>query len=151
MLYLKLTNGVPENYSIGKLRRDNPNTSFPKTPSDALLADWDVYPYTRPSRPEYDPMTWNLVDGPFEQDADGNWSMGYVLEALPLEQASQNVRSARDRKLQDCDWVVIKNTEKGTNIPLEWELYRQQLRDVPSQPDFPYNVSWPTEPTVPAT
>jgi hypothetical protein len=45
MPHLKITNGQPETYSIGQLRRDNPNTSFPKVPSDALLADWGVYPY----------------------------------------------------------------------------------------------------------
>lgn len=29
-------------YSIGMLRRDNPNTSFPKSPSDAFLRSWGV-------------------------------------------------------------------------------------------------------------
>ena len=54
MSYVKITNGQPENYSIGQLRRDNPNTSFPKRPSDELLAGWGIYPVTPTPQPEYD-------------------------------------------------------------------------------------------------
>lgn len=145
-MHLKLTNGIPENYSIGQLRRDNPNTSFPKTPSDALLADWDVYPYTRPEKPQYDHLAWRLIDADFTQDADGNWSRGYQLEALPLEDAQRNVRIRRDDLLSQTDWVVVMHTEKGTNIPMEWEVYRQALRDITTQEGFPYDVIWPTKP-----
>ena len=149
-MYLKLTNGIPEKYSIGQLRRDNPNTSFPKNPTYELLADWNVYPYLTPDRPFVDELTQVCVEGVFEQDSGGNWVLPWVIENLSLAQAESNVRNRRDLLLQNCDWVVIKNTEKGTNIPLEWELYRQQLRDVPEQAGFPYNVVWPTEPGVPA-
>jgi hypothetical protein len=31
-------------YSIGDLRKDNPQTSFPKNPSDELLASYNVFP-----------------------------------------------------------------------------------------------------------
>jgi hypothetical protein len=53
-MYVKNTNGQPETYSIGQLRRDNPNTSFPKRPSDELLAGWGIYPLTPTPQPEYD-------------------------------------------------------------------------------------------------
>jgi hypothetical protein len=150
MLYLKLTNGQPEKYSIGQLRRDNPNTSFPKNPTESRLAEWSVYPYTQPAQPEIDPLTATVVEGSFEQDAGGNWILPWVVQQLSVEDAGNNVRARRDRFLKDSDWVVIKNTEKGTNIPLEWELYRQTLRDIPQQEGFPYSVTWPTEPGVPA-
>jgi hypothetical protein len=145
-MYLKLTNGQPEIYSIGKLRRDNLNTSFPKVPSDALLATYDVHPYTRPDRPDYDHLTTTVVDGNFEQDSVGNWSLPYVVQQRPQADAERNVRSRRDDLLQECDWVVIMHTEKGTNIPLEWEVYRQALRDITAQEGFPFNVVWPTKP-----
>lgn len=145
-MYLKLTNGSPDKYSLRQLRSDNPNTSFPAEPTDALLAEWDVYPYTRPDRPDYDPLTTTLVDGSFEQDAVGNWSLPYVVQQRPQADAQRNVRSRRDGLLSECDWVVIVHTEKGTNIPLEWEVYRQALRDVTAQEGFPFNVIWPTPP-----
>lgn len=145
-MHLKLTNGVPAKYTLGQLRRDNPQTSFPKSIPDDLLASYDVYPYTRPSVPEYDNLAWRLIEDAFTQDAQGNWSLPYKLEALPLEDAQRNVRSRRDSLLAECDWVVIMHTEKGTNIPMEWEVYRQALRDITEQAGFPYEVTWPTKP-----
>ena len=53
-MHLKLTNGTPAKYTLGQLRRDNPQTSFPKLIPDEMLASYEVYPYTRPAVPEYD-------------------------------------------------------------------------------------------------
>ena len=145
-MHLKLTNGVPAKYTLGQLRRDNPQTSFPKSVPDDLLASYDVYPYTRPNIPVFDGLSHYLTDGAFEQDAGGNWSLPYVVDKLPQEQAEQNIRKNRDILLQQTDWVVIVHTEKGTNIPAEWELYRQALRDITEQTGFPYEVTWPTKP-----
>ena len=144
-MHIKLTNGQPETYSIGQLRRDNPQVSFPKIPSDELLASYGVYPYTRPDRPVYDGLTSKVVDGTFEQDSVGNWTLPYVVEQLPLDQASANVRSRRDGLLLDTDWLVIKSYERGQNIPAAWELYRQALRDITGQAGFPYSVDWPVK------
>jgi len=145
-MHLKLTNGIPAKYTLGQLRRDNPQTSFPKLIPDDLLASYDVYPYTRPAPAEYDSLAWRLVDDAFVQDAEGHWSLPYKLEALPLEDAQRNIRSRRDSLLKETDWVVIMHTEKGTNIPAAWELYRQALRDITTQTGFPYEVTWPTKP-----
>lgn len=144
-MHLKLTNGTPAKYTLGQLRRDNPQTSFPKLIPDELLASYDVYPYTRPAVPEYDSLSHRLTDGAFEQ-VDGVWSLPYVVEQLPLDQAERNIRSRRDGLLQDTDWIVIKSYERGENIPAEWELYRQALRDITAQAGFPYSVEWPTKP-----
>lgn len=145
-MHLKLTNGTPAKYTLGQLRRDNPQTSFPKIIPDDLLASYDVYPYTQPKAPEYDSLSHRLTDGAFEQDAGGNWSLPYVVQQLPQGQAEHNIRSRRDSLLQQTDWVVIMHTEKGTNIPLEWEVYRQALRDITGQAGFPYEVTWPVNP-----
>ena len=144
-MYLKLTNGTPAKYTLGQLRRDNPQTSFPKLIPDDLLASYDVYPYTRPAVPEYDSLSHRLTDGAFEQ-VNGAWVLPYVVEEQPLEQAERNIRSRRDNLLQDTDWIVIKSYERGENIPAEWELYRQALRDITAQAGFPYSVEWPTKP-----
>ena len=145
-MHLKLTNGVPAKYTLGQLRRDNPQTSFPKQFPDEMLASYDVYPYAQPSALEYDNLTARLVEGNFEQNEQGNWSLPYVVEQQPLEQAERNIRSRRDNLLQETDWIVIKSYERGANIPAEWELYRQALRDITNQAGFPYEVIWPTKP-----
>ena len=144
-MHLKLTNGTPAKYTLGQLRRDNPRTSFPKLIPDDLLASYDVYPYTRPAAPDYESLSHHVTDGAFEQ-VDGAWSLPYVVEQLPQDQAERNIRSRRDGLLQQTDWVVIMHTEKGTNIPLQWEVYRQALRDITTQPGFPFSVEWPTKP-----
>ena len=136
-MHLKLTNGTPAKYTLGQLRRDNPQTSFPKLIPDDLLASYDVYPYTRPNTPEYDNLSHRLTDGAFEQ-VDCAWSLPYVVEQLPKDQSERNIRSRRDSLLQDTDWIVIKSYERGQNIPAEWELYRQALRDITEQTGFPY-------------
>jgi hypothetical protein len=140
--YLKLTNGVPETYSIGKLRRDNPNVSFPKQPSDALLADWDVYPYTVVPKPTYDPLAQRCEATPIEQ-VSGAWLQSWTVENLSQDDAERNVRSKRDGLLAESDWTQVADAPVDQAA---WATYRQALRDVPSQADFPYNVTWPTEP-----
>jgi len=144
-MYLKLTNGQPEKYSIGQLRRDNPNTSFPKNPPQEMLESYGVHPYTIPERPSYDPTVQNCVAGTFAE-VNGAWLLPWVVENKPQADAENNVRSRRDSLLQETDWVVIMNTEKGTNIPMEWEVYRQALRDITGQTGFPFSVTWPTKP-----
>lgn len=145
-MHLKLTNGVPAKYTLGQLRRDNPQTSFPKVMPDDMLAAYDVHPYTRPVAPEYDPQTANLVDGDFSQDTVGNWSLSYAVEQQPLEQAERNIRLRRDGLLQETDWVVAKSYERGEPVPSDWASYRQALRDITAQAGFPYSVVWPTKP-----
>lgn len=62
------------------------------------------------------------------------------------DREAAKIRSRRDGLLQETDWIVIKSYERGQNIPAEWELYRQALRDITAQAGFPYEVTWPTKP-----
>jgi len=140
-MHLKITNGQPETYSIGQLRRDNPNTSFPKVPSDALLADWGVYPYTMQDRPEYDHLTQNVQRLDITQ-VNGSWVQGWEVNNLPTEDAARNIRSQRDNLLSQTDWMALSDV----TIEPYWREYRQQLRDVTAQEGYPYAVIWPTKP-----
>ena len=75
---------------------------------------------------------------------------------LQAEEPFKLLREERNRRLAECDWIVIKNAEYGYNIPKEWRNYRQALRDLPSityKPEldeFGYlkmdSVAWPTPP-----
>ena len=141
MQYLKITNGQPEIYSIGQLRRDNANTSFPKYPSDALLSEWDVYPYTVQDQPGYDSLT-ESVSATHPVEVDGVWTQGWTVDNLPVGVAEENVRSRRNTLLSQTDWMALSDV---TMSP-DWAAYRQSLRDVTAQPGFPYAVVWPTKP-----
>lgn len=141
-MHVKLTNGTPAIYTLGQLRRDNPQTSFPKLIPDELLASYDVYPCTRLDRPTYDHLTEQCFDTGFEQDAEGNWVQGYSVEPVEQEVAERNVRFRRDSLLQETDWMALSD---NTMTPA-WGSYRQALRDITSEEGFPYNVIWPTKP-----
>lgn len=56
------------------------------------------------------------------------------------------VRDLRSDLLVKSDKQVIIAYEAGVQVPAEWKLYRQALRDVPAQDGFPESVVWPVEP-----
>jgi len=140
-VYIKLKDGMPERYSISKLRRDNPNTSFPKRHSDELLADWSVYPYTVQDQPTVDYLTQTLTQTALTQ-VNGAWTQGWDVSNLPAEDAGRNIRNQRDSLLQQTDWMALS----GNTMTPEWASYRQALRDITIQEGFPFSVDWPAKP-----
>lgn len=154
-MFVKVTNGQVEKfpYTIGDLRRDNPKTSFPKQVPEALLSEYGVYPATIDSKPSFDGRSQRLAQDALPQNTAKGWVIGWTVVEKTAEQVQEYddktakaVRTQRDRLLAETDWLVIMHTEKGTNIPAEWELYRQALRDITSQEGFPFSVEWPTKP-----
>jgi hypothetical protein len=152
-MYIKLNNGAIEKYpySIGELRKDNPNTSFPKNPGAELLAEWEVYWVSDTPMPQVD-YTKDVAEGTPVSTSDGWVQVWVVTDASPEEiesrtqSQSQSVRTDRDEKLSACDWVVIKATETEVPEIEAWKAYRQALRDIPQQSGFPWNVVWPQQP-----
>ena len=140
-MYIKLIEGQPEVYSIGQLKQDNPNTSFPDKPSDELLAEWGVYPYTLLEPPTYDRLTQTIVRTAITE-VNGAWVQSWTVSNLSAEEASSNVRNRRDALLAKTDWMAL------SDVVMEpyWREYRQQLRDLTDQAGFPFSVVWPTEP-----
>ena len=141
MPYLRVVDGQPQTYSIEQLRRDNPDTSFPKEMTDVFLAEWGVYPYTMQARPEYSKLAQKAALAGIEQNG-GVWSRGWVVEDLSLEDASRRVRSHRDSLLSQTDWMALSDVSMSP----DWVAYRQALRDVTAQVGFPRSVVWPNKP-----
>lgn len=153
-MYILAPNGTAEKYpySIGQLRKDNPQTSFPKNPSDVILASWGVFSVAMVPQPTYDPNTQNireltpvLVNDVWTQVWEVSEASSEEIEQRAASLAA-SIRSERDRLLSETDWIVIKAYERNENIPMDWEVYRQALRDITSQAGFPYSVEWPTKP-----
>jgi hypothetical protein len=96
MQYLRIKNGTPEKYSLKQLMSDNPNISFPKDPSNQLLADWNVYPYTQPERPEYNRITQDCVEGNFVE-VDGAWILPWSIVDLSPEQIEKNKAEEQEK------------------------------------------------------
>lgn len=143
-MFIKITNGHPETYTIGQLRRDNPQTSFPREIPAEILAQFNVHKVKETLAPQLDSKTHRHKQS--VKLVDGEWTQVWASLELPLGQASDNVRAHRDNLLQETDWRVIKAYERSENIPAAWELYRQALRDITNQAGFPYEITWPTKP-----
>lgn len=152
-MHILAINGVVEkaSYSIGQLRKDNPNTSFPRNPTDELLAEWNVFPVKPTPGPSVD-YTKNVKEGiPIKQGNDWVqvWEVTDATQeeiADRIDQKSRQVRSERDQKLAETDWIITKSIEVSVLNLSDWKAYRQALRDIPEQNGFPLNVSWPQKP-----
>jgi len=54
-----------------------------------------------------------------------------------------NGRGGRNARLAACDWTQLVDAPVDS---LAWANYRQELRNVPNQPGFPWDVQWPAKP-----
>ena len=68
------------------------------------------------------------------------------LQELIDAQPWKELRQERNRRLAECDWVVIRATSTDTPVPEEWKVYMQALRDLPSTTEDPTNPVWPVRP-----
>jgi len=87
----------------------------------------------------FDDMVQWLDDRPepTQAEIDAAWP-----EAERAEKAKE-VRRERDRFLTASDWTQVADSSVDS---LEWQPYRQALRDVPQQAGFPDSVDWPVPP-----
>lgn len=60
------------------------------------------------------------------------------------ERLAEEARNKRNDLLAATDWKVVKALEDGNGLDFDLAVYRQALRDVPSQPGFPQNIVWPS-------
>lgn len=76
---------------------------------------------------------------------------GDYYESVPVpeltdEELARNVRSTRDAKLSETDYLVIPDYPISEENLEEVKTYRQALRDITEQVGFPKDVSWPDVP-----
>ena len=169
-MYVKITNGSVDTYpySIGQLRRDNPNTSFPKKIPNETLASWGVYPVLQAPKPEPSGEYKTVVANGVTTDANGNWVNAWTEQDMfsdytdedgnVVTKASQEeaytakktadaeaaVRATRDAKLAETDWTGMSDV----TMSAEMTTYRQALRDITTHANFPNlaDEDWPTKP-----
>lgn len=151
MAYVKTQGGqTTYPYSIGQLRKDNPKTSFPKSIPDATLAAYGVYSVTMLDAPEYDAETQRLEQDAQPTESNGQWELRWSVINLTakeiaekVEEKAEDIRMKRNLLLADCDWTQVEDAPVDK---ASWAVYRQALRDITDQAEFPQNVVWPTKP-----
>lgn len=82
-------------YSVAQLQKDNPQTSFPTAPSDALLASYNVFPVSSTDRPAYSPATHRVEEGAPALVA-GTWVQVWNVVPLTAEEAQQYLQELQD-------------------------------------------------------
>jgi len=63
MSYVKITNGQVAQYpyTVGQLRRDNRNVSFPRNIPVEIMRRYGMRPVTTETKPDYNPLTQKVV------------------------------------------------------------------------------------------
>ena len=88
-------------------------------------------------------------------DCDNTVKIGYTYDGSKFaappepsapsdEELSADARRQRNFLLQQSDWTQSRDVTLSNDA--DWKTYRKSLRDVPSQSDFPKNITWPTAP-----
>jgi hypothetical protein len=135
-MHALILNGAVEKYpyTIGNLRKDNPQISFPRSPSDDLLVTYNVLPVTRTDRPDHDPITEDVAEQPPEM-IDGAWVQVWaVTPAEPEEierrraEAIEMIREQRaDAYRTEADPLFFK-AQRGEGDIEDWEAAVADIR-----------------------
>jgi len=150
MLLIKANGSTVEQYpySLGMLRKDNPNTSFPKQPSVADMAAFNTYPVTEVTPTVGDGQ--HLIKVWIPTLVSGEWVLAH--EAVDLTDAevaeatavlAADAREKRDGLLAATDWAAMPDSPTMSSA---MTAYRTALRNVPAQENFPTTITWPTAP-----
>jgi hypothetical protein len=137
-------------YGLGQLKAANPLTSFPSQISDASLLEYGVHRVFFATQPEVT-ATQVLEEGtPVFSTEDQRWTQTFAVRDMTAEEvASRNdaqavqVRAERNTKLAASDWTQLADS---TADKAAWATYRQALRDITAQADFPWTIDWPAQP-----
>ena len=149
MLLIKANGSTVQQYpySVGLLRKENPNTSFPKQVSAEDMASFNVYPVTETFPTVAD--TQKLVKVWTPTLAGGDWVLAHEAVDLTSEDIAEatavlaaNAREERDALLAATDFYALSDVSMSEAMT----TYRSDLRAVPAQSEFPTTISWPTAP-----
>jgi len=155
----------------GQIRRDNPNMSLPRVWNANVCEALGIDPVLASPKPDTTGDYKVVVRNGVEQDANSNWVYAWTerdmfadttedgvtttkaeheaaYQAKLDAEAGASVRTQRDAKLAETDWIALKALEAGNTVATEWSTYRQALRDITTHTNFPYlqDADWPTKP-----
>jgi len=152
--------------SQGQIRLDNKNMSLPKVWTANVCDALGVDPVLEAPAPKPSGNYKIVVRNGAVQDAKGNWVQAWTEREMFTEYTDENgdvqtvaaqktaydtantaalaasERAKRDELLKETDHYGLSDVTMST----EMTTYRQALRDVPQQTDFPGTISWPTKP-----
>lgn len=116
--------------------------SMPYRLEDSVILSLGLLPVTQVSKP-----AGYIVEEASPTLVDGVWTQQWITRTPTAEETaakSGEVRTARNQLLTDTDWTQTLDAPVNREA---WSIYRQQLRDLSGQTDFPWEVNWPIQPS----
>ena len=149
-MYIKIKDGIiTYPYTIGQLKSENPNVSFPQAITNEVLENFGVYPVE--SVEVIDDYTKNIVEGTPTLSGSvyiQTWNITDATEEeinIKIAEKWLEVRDMRDSLLSQSDWTQFQDSPISGSTLTEWQTYRQSLRDITSQSN-PFDLVWPSKP-----
>jgi len=127
-MFVKATNGsvVQYPYTIGDLRRDNPNTSFPKNVSEKTMADYGVFPVEYDAAPDYNPLTHRIEHSSTPSLVDGEWKLTKTVVVLTPEQvADASAAKAKEARKKRNELIAATDYFALTDVCPETQSHRR--------------------------
>lgn len=131
--------------TIGQVKERFPGVSFP-VPFEPP-AGYEVVTPTEPPECQKHEKTSEVMP----RLDSGQWFQAWIIEKKTevelsgeVEYVSANIRNARNLLLLETDWTQGKDIDDS--ISDAWAPYRQALRDITKQSEFPFKVLWPQRP-----
>jgi len=148
MYYAKQTE---QGFHITVLKVLFPETSFPETGPDLdWLANSGVYPVEEYLYFDAEQYKRNAIEPELQDGLVYTAELILLTEDEKLLRKSENIsqlasraREQRNRLLAESDWTQVSDAPVDNAV---WANYRQELRNITRQPNFPDNITWPTKP-----
>jgi hypothetical protein len=99
------------------------------------------------------PHTKNVKSLGLIKKENGVWSPAFeLIDATPeeiserIQVKSEEIRLIRNKKLKLSDFCEIERLGMNAEMQLKFDEYRKILRDIPNQPEFPFETVFPIRP-----
>ena len=115
-----------------------------------LYLPYEPNPQYEPE-PEWDEWTQELLPG--EVTSPTQETIPWIVRDLTPEEIDERLLNAAEAARQERDFYLLKSDHIFcSDVEVEnreaWIEYRQQLRDITKQPNFPKEFDWPVSPAV---
>jgi hypothetical protein len=149
-MYVKLTDGAAQAYSLGEFYLDNRGMDFPEPMTAEFLSKHDVYRCEPTSIPTID-YKQNLAAGVPKHDGK-SWVQTWVITSATDEEISEREtdmrRGNKDRAstlLAETDYTDLPNTASRIANLEDMLSYRNALRSIAIDPPL-FVKEWPVKP-----
>ena len=149
-----------------ELRAENKNMSLPKAWNSSVHDALGVDPVLEAPAPAPSAAYKSVVRNGAVEDGKGNWVYAWVEREMFTEYTDENgdvqTVAAQKTAYDTANTAALAASERAKRTALLMETdhyaladvtmtdamktYRQALRDVPQQTDFPSTINWPTKP-----